>query len=195
MAGDITQILVNWEQDRNAAVEQLTPLVYAELHKIAVSYMRSQRPDHTLQATALINEAYMRMVRREDANYKDRTHFFALAAKIMRGILVDFARARTSRKRGSGQKVELTPDLDVSGQDGKGADDFMALHEAMEKLKDFDQRKASVLELHYFGGLTFDEIAETLGISVPTTKRDAAFGMAWLKRSLSAVVVAPETAS
>ena len=161
----------------------------SELHKIAVRCMLSQRSDHTFPATVLINEASMRMVRREDANYKDRTHFFALAAKIMRGILVDCARPYLAE---TWQRTESAPqpDLDIFG---KGADEFMALHEAMEKLKDFDERKASVRELHYFGGLTFDEIAETLGISAlsaPTTKRNTAFGMAWLKRSLSGVAEA-----
>jgi RNA polymerase sigma-70 factor (ECF subfamily) len=182
MAGDITQILSSWETDKNNAIEQLTPLVYSELHKIAASYMRRAKPDHTLQATALINEAYMRMVRQEGSTFKDRTHFFALAARIMRSILVDFARARASQKRGSGNKVQLDREISLSAD---GASDFLMIHEALDKLKEFDERKAAVIELRYFGGLNFEEVAETLGISLITARRDAAFAEAWLRRALS----------
>lgn len=178
--GEITNILRRWDQDRDAALEQLTPLVYAELHKIAASYMRGARPDHTLQATALIHEAYLRLVQQEGATYKNRAHFFALAARMMRGILVDFARARVAQKRGSGGKVQLDG-FDLSDE---GTANFLELHDAMEKLRAFDDRKAAVLELRYFGGLTFEEIAEAQGISVITAKRDAAYAEAWLRRTL-----------
>jgi RNA polymerase sigma factor (TIGR02999 family) len=180
--GDITQILQGWNADREIAIEQLTPLVYSELHKIAASYMRRTRPDHTLQATALINEAYLRMVKQEGASYQDRAHFFALAAKMMRGILVDVARARASQKRGSGGKVQMDENFDVA--DGAAAD-FLAVHEALEKLKEVDERKAMVIEMRFFGGLTFEEIAEAHGISLITAKRDSAFAEAWLRRALS----------
>jgi RNA polymerase sigma factor (TIGR02999 family) len=182
MAGHITQILKGLGDDRSAASEQLAPLVYAELKKIAASYMRSERPDHTLQPTALVNEAYMRLVGKEGIAFQSRAQFFALAAKIMRGILVDFARARHASKRGSGKKVQLTPELNLAG-DGPGM--FLCLHEAMDKLKAFDERKAAVVELRYFGGLGFDEIAEALSISAVTARRDSAFGEAWLRRALS----------
>jgi len=182
MPGDITVILQNWDRDKKASIEQLTPLVYAELHNIAERYMSRTRPDHTLQATALINEAYMRLIRQETATFSDRRHFYALAASIMRGILVDFARARASVKRGSGQKVQLDRDIDISPE---GAADLLALHDALDRLHNFDSRKAAVLELRYFGGFTFDEIAESLEISVPTAKRDAVFAEAWLRRTLS----------
>ena len=182
MAGDITDILAGCESDKNGAIEQLTPLDYNELHKIAAGYMRRAKPDHTLQATALINEAYLRMVKQEGSSFKDRTHFFALAARIMRSILVDFARARASQKRGSGGKVQLDRDISMSAE---GASDFLAIHEALDKLKDFDERKAMVIELRYFGGLNFEEVAEALGISLITARRDAAFAEAWLRWALS----------
>lgn len=169
MSGDITQILRNWAKDRQAAVEQLTPLVYSELHKIASGYMRNQRANHTLQATALINEAYMRMVKQDNASFDDRTHFFALAAKIMRGIPVDFARTHKSEKRAGGKLVQLEPNIDVSAN---GAHEFLALHDALDRLRDFD-------------GLAFEEIANVLGVSLITAKRDAAFAEAWLRRELS----------
>ena len=180
--GDITQILQGWAGDKNAAIEQLTPLVYHELHKIAAGYMRGSRPGHTLQATALINEAYMRLVQQDGASYKDRIHFFATAAKVMRGILVDFARARASEKRGGGATIQLTSAPDIAGA---AAANFLEVHTALDQLTAFDARKAAVLELRYFGGLTFEEIAEAQGISVITAKRDAAFGEAWLRRAIT----------
>ncbi len=186
--GDITQVLKGWNADREVAVEQLTPLVYKELHKIAAAYMRGARPDHTLQPTALINEAYLRMVKQEDATYTDRTHFFALAAKVMRGVLVDFARARYTQKRGGGQKVQLDDGMDVA--DDRAAD-FLVVHDALEKLRAVDERKATVIELRFFAGLTFQEIAEAQGISLITAKRDSAFAEAWLHRALSSGAAGP----
>ena len=178
--GDITLILRDWDDNRDIALEQLTPLVYAELHKIAASHMRGARPDHTLQPTALINEAYMRLVDQKGATYQDRAHFFGLASRMMRGILVDFARARSAGKRGSGGKVQLD-EIDLSDA---GASGFLDIHEALENLKAVDDRKAAVIELRYFGGLTFEEIADALGISVVTAKRDSAYAEAWLRRAL-----------
>jgi RNA polymerase sigma factor (TIGR02999 family) len=180
--GDITQILRGWEENKDLAIQQLTPLVYGELHKIAAASMRGSRPDHTLQPTALIHEAYLRLVQQDGATYADRAHFFALAAKVMRGILVDYARARASEKRGSGGKVQLDCGIDLP--DG-GAPDFLVIHEAIEKLKAFDDRKAAVIELRYFGGLTFEEIAAVQSISIVTAKRDAAYAQAWMRRALS----------
>ncbi len=180
--GDITQILRGWHDDKDLAIRQLTPLVYEELHKIAAAYMRRSRPDHTLQPTALINEVYLRLVQQDEAAFSDRAHFFALAAKIMRGILVDFARARASEKRGSGGKVQLDGAIDISDS---GAADFLVIHEVMEKLKAFDDRKAAVIELRYFGGLTFEEIAVAQSISAITAKRDAAYAEAWMRRALA----------
>ncbi len=181
--GEITQILKGWDDNKDLAIEQLTPLVYGELHKIASGYMRRSRPDHTLQPTALIHEAYLRLIQQEKANYVDRAHFFALAAKMMRGILVDFARARTAEKRGSGGKVQLDGEIEASDD---GAWNLLVIHEAMNKLREFDERKAAVMELRYFGGLTYEEIADAQSISVITAKRDAAYAQAWMRRALGA---------
>ena len=180
--GDITQILKGWDNDRDLAIEQPVPPVYSELHKIAASYMRRTRPDHTLQATALINEAYLRMVKQEGATYRDRSHFFALAAKMMRGILVEFARSRASAKRGSGGKVPFDDAMDVA--DARTSD-FLVVHEAIDRTSSFvDERKAAAVELKFFGGLTFEEIAAAQGISLITAKRDYVFAEAFLRRAL-----------
>ncbi len=181
MAGDITEILKTWENDKGRAIERLTPLVYDELHRIAAAYMRRARPDHTLQPTALIHEAYIRMVRQDDSGYNDRTHFFALAARMMRTILVDFARARAAGKRGSGGKMQLDCDAPIS--EGSAAD-FLFIHQALDRLTALDERKAAVIELRYFGGLTYEEIARLQSVSVITAKRDAAYAEAWMRRAL-----------
>lgn len=181
--GDITVLLQQWTENRQAVVAALTPIVYEELHKIAASYLRRQRPDHTLQPTALIHEAYLRLVRQEQANIQDRTHFFTLAARMMRQILVDAARARHAEKRGSGNKVQLDERMELG--DGGRAWDFLAVHEALEKLNDYNPRLAQGVELRYFGGLQLDEIAEGLSISLATVKRDLALGEAWLRRALA----------
>jgi RNA polymerase sigma factor (TIGR02999 family) len=182
-SGEITMILQRWDTDRNSAVEALTPIVYGELRKIASSYMRQQRPGHTLQPTALINEAYLRLVRQENASLRDRSHFYTLAARMMRQILVDSARAHNAEKRGSGNKVPLDERMDLG--DGKLAMNFMAVHEALEKLHSHNARMAEAVELRYFGGLQLDEIAEALSISTATVKRDLALGEAWLRRALA----------
>jgi RNA polymerase sigma factor (TIGR02999 family) len=184
--GDITVILQHWDTDRQAAVQALTPMVYSELHRIAASYLRRQRSDHTLQPTALINEAYMRMVKQESASIRDRSHFFTLAARMMRQILVDAARAHLAEKRGSGNKVQLDEKLEIAGPESNQGTDFLAIHEALDKLQTHNARLAQSVELRYFGGLQLDEIAEALELSVATVKRDLALGEAWLRRALTA---------
>ena len=181
--GDITVLLQQWSTDRQAVVEALTPIVYGELHKIAAAYLRRQRPDHTLQPTALIHEAYLRLVRQESANFQDRTHFYTLAARMMRQILVDAARERQAEKRGSGNKVQLDERMELG--DGGRAWDFLAVHEALDKLQEHNTRMAQGVELRYFGGLQLEEIAVGLSISVATVKRDLALGEAWLRRALA----------
>ena len=178
--GEITQILHGWNSDRQSAVDRLTPVVYSELRKLAGHYLRNQRPGHTLQPTALINEAYLRLVH-HSADFTDRSHFFALSAKIMRQILVDFARAHQSEKRGSGRKVQFDEGLNVAAE---SASDFIAIHDALDKLHQQDERKAQVVEMSYFGGLQLEEIAEALNISVATVKRDLTIAKAWLRRAL-----------
>src|SRR5215471_14301724 len=131
-SGEITQILQRWDTDRESAIQALTPIVYAELRKIAAAYLRRQRTNHTLQPTALVHEAYLRLVKQDQANLKDRAHFYTLAARMMRQILVDAARARNAEKRGSGNIVTLDERMDLSG--GKSAVDLMVIHEALNKL-------------------------------------------------------------
>ena len=145
--------------------------------------MRRQRGDHTLQPTALINEAYLRLVKQESATFRDRTHFYALAAKMMRQILVDAARAHLSEKRGSGKKVQLDEKIEIAGNANA---DFLAVHEALAQLQVHNGRLAQAVELRYFGGLKLDEIAEALSTSLATVKRDLSLGEAWLRRALAA---------
>jgi RNA polymerase sigma-70 factor (ECF subfamily) len=181
-SGDISLLLRQSREGDREAMNQLLPLVYDELRRIAASYLRSQRPDHTLQPTALLNEAYIRMVGSEPQRWNDRTHFFAAAAAIMRNILVDHARARQAEKRGGGVTplpLELVPE-----RAGQPPADLLALDDALQALAAFDERKARVLELRYFGGLTVEETAEALGISVATVGREARFAAAWLKREM-----------
>ena len=182
--GDITLILQRWDSDRPSAMEALTPIVYGELRKIAAAYLRRQRPGHTLQPTALINEAYLRLIRQEQANVQDRTHFYALAARMMRQVLHTSAEARQSAKRGSGNQVQLDDRMQIGERDK--AMDFLAVHEAIGKLEIQSPRLAQAVVLRYFGGLQNDEIAAELGVSLATVKRDISLGEAWLSRALSA---------
>lgn len=180
---DVTLILSRWNTDREAVLEELTPLVYSELRKIAASYLRRQRPNHTLQPTALINEAYLKLVNQQSANFGDRAHFYAAAAQIMRRILVDQARSHQAEKRGSGNVIQADAELAVSVQDR--SIDVITIHQALEKLAEHNERIAKALELRYFGGLQLDETAAALSVSLATLKRDLALGEAWLRRALA----------
>ena len=179
---EITGILRNWEQDPRAALEQLTPLVYKELHDLAAAYMRRERSNHTLQPTALIHEAWMRLAEQSMPSWKDRAHFFGVAAQIMRQILVDFARHHRAQKRGGGTEIQLDTRWPIAAS---ASDDFLALNQAIEKLEAWDARKAQVVELRYFGGMRRDEIAEALSLTLPTVKRDLSVAEAFLRRELS----------
>ena len=183
MSGDveITGILREWERDPGAALEQLMPLVYKELHDLAAAYMRRERPNHTLQPTALIHEAWVRLAEQSVPNWKDRAHFFGVSAQIMRQILVDFARHRRAQKRGGGTQIQLDTRWPSAAS---VADDFLTLNEAIEKLETWDARKARVIELRYFGGMRRDEIAEALSLTVATVKRDLSVAEAFLRREL-----------
>lgn len=183
-AGDITMILKRWSVDRPGALDELTPVVYGELRRIAASYLSRERKDHTLQPTALINEAWLRLVKQDNASLEDRSHFYGVAARIMRQILVDAARARQAGKRGSGNKVPLDDEIVLPNSGGNM--NFLALHEALEKFAEIDRRAAEVIELRYFGGLQLEEIAQHLSISLATVKRDQALAEAWLRRALGA---------
>ena len=180
-SGDITQVLLNWEADRENALNHLMPVVYGELRKIAASLMRNERSDHTLQPTVLINEAYLRLVRQDVATWKDRAHFFGVAAHLMRQILVDHARRRGAKKRGSAERPVSDHEIAV----GPGnLDVILDLDEALNRMQDWDQRKLQVVELHYFGGLKAEEISEALDLSLPTVRRDLLLGRAWLREHL-----------
>ncbi|HJQ36861.1 MAG TPA: sigma-70 family RNA polymerase sigma factor [Thermoanaerobaculia bacterium] len=179
---DITRLLRASRDGDAEALDQLLPLVYQELRKIADAYLRSQRPDHTLQPTALLHEAYIKLAGAEPQEWNGRTHFFATAAAIMRNILVDHARSRQAEKRGSGARP-VPLDLVVDRAAEKPAD-LVALDDALRALAVHDERKARVLELRYFAGLSVEETAEAMGLSVATVGREARFAAAWLRREL-----------
>ena len=179
---DVTRILKRASRGDDSAVKQLMPLVYDELRALAESYLQQERPDHTLQATALVHEAYMRLIKQEDVEWQNRAHFFGVAAQAIRRVLVDHARGHERAKRGGGrQRVRL--DEDVAPV--KRLDlDLLALDEAMKKLAEFNQRAARVVELRFFGGLSREEVGEFLGVSLRTVGDDWRLARAWLRREL-----------
>jgi|SRR5581483_2307254 len=175
---EVTRLLSDWSHGNVAALKKLTPLVYEELRRLAHRYMQGQRPDHTLQTTALVNEAYLRLAEQKKPNFANRSHFFAVAAKAMRHILVDQAKAAQRQKRGDGAvKVELDEAALVSPQEPKA---ILDLNDALERLGTLDPRKAQVVELRYFGGLKEEEIADVLKVSAVTVRRDWVFAKTWL---------------
>src|SRR5216110_1042222 len=178
----VTDLLAQWSQGDDRALAELTPLVYEELRRLAHHQMGGQRPDHTLQTTALVNEAYLRLTSQTSPSWQSRAHFFAVAARAMRQILVNYAKSNQAQKRGGGAlKVELDETAIVSPEESK---EIVDLHEALERLATVDSRKAQVVELKYFGGLTYDEMAEVLKISPITVRRDWEFARAWLHAEL-----------
>ncbi len=178
----VTQLLADMRGGDQNAVNELTPLVYDELKRLAGRQMSGERSGHTLQATALVNEAYMRLVD-ADISYQDRKHFFSVAARTMRRILVDHAKAKGRRKRGGDfAKVTLEEGLVMSPEPDS---DLVKLDDALKLLEGQDERKAKVIELHFFGGLTYNEVAEALEISAATVHRELRMGKAWLERELS----------
>jgi RNA polymerase sigma factor (TIGR02999 family) len=178
----VTDLLTRWSEGDNAALAELTPLVYEELRRLAHRQMGAERRDHTLQTTALVNEAYLRLADQTNPRWQNRAHFFAVAARSMRRILVSYARSQRSEKRGGGAlKVDLEEAALVSSEESK---EIIDLHEALERLAALDSRKAQVVELKYFGGLNYDEMAEVLKISRVTVRRDWRFARAWLYKEL-----------
>ena len=178
----ITQLLVDWGNGDQAALERLMPLVYAELRRLATNYLRRERTGHTLQPTALVNEAYLKLVGQKNAKWQNRAHFFAISAQLMRRILVDYARSRNYLKRGGGMpKVSLS---EAAGVSVERAADFVALDDALESLAAIDPRKSRIVELRFFGGLSVEETAEVLDVSPRTIKRDWSLAQAWLHREL-----------
>ena len=179
---DITRLLVDWSEGRRDALDQLMPAIYQELHKIAGSYLRRERAEHTLQPTALIHEAYLRLVDQNVPSFKSRTHFYGVAAHVMRQILVEHARARGAAKRGAGgRKVSLD---DVTLFSAERTADLVALDDALTTLAGFDERKCKVIELRFFAGLSLDDTADALGVSVATIGRELRLAQAWLQREL-----------
>ena len=179
---DVTRLLQAWSDGDPAALDELLPVVYRELHHQAERYMRNQSPGHTLQATALVNEAYLRLAGREPIEWKSRAHFFGVAAKAMRSILVDHARARQASKRGGGVAPVTLAD---AGQSGGQPVEVLELDETLKRLAELDPRKASLVELRWFGGLSIEEAAEVLSVSTATAKREWRTARAWLRRELS----------
>ena len=180
---DITQLLLAWRDGDQAALDALMPLVQKELHRLAVRHMADERAGHLLQATALVNEAYVRLVDRKDVRWQNRAHFFAMAAQIMRRVLVDMARARGRAKRGRGQvHVSLSEAADLAVVERS---DVVALDEALTSLEAIDPRKCRVVEMRFFGGLDLQETADALNVSVATVRRDWSMARAWLHRELS----------
>ncbi len=181
-ARDVTELLLAWTAGEQGALDQLVPLVYAELRRLAHRRLRAERPDHTLQTTALVHEAYLRLVDVRRLHVRSRTEFFALSAQLMRRVLVDAARARAARKRGGDVRHVPLPDgLALPAPNGT---DLVALDDALKALATFDPRKEKVVELRYFGGLSVEETAAALGVSPETVMRDWKTARLWLLREL-----------
>ena len=179
---DVTQLLVHWGNGDKQALDRLMPLVYDELHRMASRYLRREREGHTLQTTALINEAYLRIVDQDRVNWQNRAHFFAMSARLMRRILVDVARSKRYQKRGGGAiKVTLDDELVAAAE---RSHDLVALDDALGALAAVDERKAQVIELRFFGGLSVEETATVLNVSVDTVMRDWKLAKVWLLREL-----------
>jgi len=177
-----TKLLQAWGQGQDSALGQLLPMVYGELRRIARHYMAGERTGHTLQTTALVNEAYLRLIDSRKVNWQNRTHFFAMSAQLMRRILVDHARSRRYQKRGGGaQQVTLDDDLILSAGQGK---DLVALDDALKALEEVDARKSRVVELRFFGGLSVKETADVLKVSQDTVLRDWRLARSWLRREI-----------
>lgn len=178
----VTELLVNWSNGDQDALNKLLPLVYDELRKLASRYLRRERPDHTLQTTALVHEAYLKLVDQRGANWQNRVQFFAVAAQLMRRILVDYARSHRASKRG-GDYYKLTLDEELVPSEEKDAD-LLALDEALDRLAAIDPQQSRVVELRVFAGLTLEETAQSLNISSRTVRREWSMAKAWLHQQI-----------
>ena len=181
----ITQLLVDWGKGDQAALDRLMPLVYSELRRLATNYLRRERMGHTLQPTALVNEAYLKLVGQKNAKWQNRAHFFAISAQLMRRILVDHARRHQADKRGGTdqQRLSITSAQELVAQQEV---DLLALNEALDELSEMDAQQGRIVELKFFGGLSIDETAEVVGISHATVEREWKSARAWLRRRLEA---------
>ena len=182
-SSEVTRLLVDWQRGNKRALDQLMPLVYRELRKVAAAYLKDERRNHTLQPTALIHESYLRMVEQDFPQWESRAHFFAVAAKLMRQILVDHARGRRASKRG-GDQVRLSLDQDLETPISTADERVLILDAALTKLAAFDERKSRVVEMRVFGGMKLSDIAVALDVSEPTIKRDMRLARAWLRVEL-----------
>lgn len=180
VTASVTRLLEQWAEGDQRALDELTPVVYRELRQIAVGYLRNERPDHTLQPTALVHEAYLRLIDQKSTRWRNRTHFFGVAAHLMREILVDHARRRHAGKR-SGQRMQLEQLVNLPNS---GGGELLALDDALKALEKVDTRKSKAVELRYFGGLSLPEIAEVLDISEITVRRDLRMAQAWLYQAM-----------
>jgi len=180
---NVTQLLQAWTQGDKQALEQPAPLVHQELHRLAMRYMRGERSGHTLQATALVNEAYLRLIAWKDVQWQNRAHFFGVAAQMMRRILVDYARSHGSAKGGAGQKQVSLDEAAIVSKDEVSS--LIAIDEALRHLAAADPRKAQIVELRFFGGMTVEETAEVLKLSSITVLRDWNFAKCWLLREIN----------
>jgi len=180
---NVTQLLVAWSDGDRAALDQLIPLVNAELRRLAGRYMRREKTGHSLQTSALVNEAYLRLVNQRDVRWQNRAHFFGIAAQLMRRILIDHARSYKYAKRGGGA-IRVSLDETAAVTEARAAE-LLAVDEALEKLTELDARKGRIIELRFFGGLNLEETAEVMGISSPTVQREWRTAKAWLHRILS----------
>jgi RNA polymerase sigma factor (TIGR02999 family) len=183
-APDVTQLLVNWSRGDNAALEELMPLVYGELRRLASAYLRRERSNHTLQSTALVNEAFMRLVNQQDVQWKSRAHFYAIAAQMIRRILVDYARSQHAEKRGAGA-VKLVLDEAMAVPQQAADIDLLGLNDALERLAELDERQSRIVELRFFTGLSIEETAEVMNLSPASIKREWQTARAWLFREMS----------
>jgi RNA polymerase sigma factor (TIGR02999 family) len=181
-ANSVTTLLIDLQRGRTGAVGELLPLVYEELRALAAAYLRGERKDHTLQPTALVHEAFLKLVDQRSVTWQDRAHFFGIAAQAMRRVLVDHARRRNAQKRSGDRNITLPDDLSVTTEPEV---DVVRVGEALERLAQLDERQARIVEMRFFGGLTIEETAEVLGISAATVKRDWQLAKAWLHRELS----------
>ena len=183
LPSEVTQLLISWSHGDTAALEELVPLVEAELRSLARQYMAREHPGHTLQTSALINEAYIRLIDQQNAPWQNRSHFFGVAAQVMRHILIDHARSYTYAKRGGGaRKISLD---DVPDMTDRRAGELLALDDALKNLATIDPRKSQIIELRFFGGLTIEETAQAMNISSITVTREWRSAKAWLRREIS----------
>ena len=180
---DVTRLLVDWSNGDQAALDKLLPLVNDELRRLARRYMRRESPGHTLQTSALVNEAYLRLIDQKHVQWQNRAHFFGIAAQLMRRILIDHARSHHYAKRGGGA-LKVSLDEAAAVTEARAAE-LLAVDEALEKLTAMDERKGRIVELRFFGGLTEEETAEVIGVSLPTAQREWRAAKAWLRRMLT----------